>query len=104
MILKILMPLCLSVLFVLSANPQSQYAPEPKQVEDVHEVVFRHFFTHDLAGSKAEAFCISSAKSLPKNLSAGSQTMIRLLFGCLSVHLAPAGVNHLGRRKSPLSG
>ncbi len=43
MILKILMPLCLSVLFVLSANPQSQYAPEPKQVEDVHEVVFRHF-------------------------------------------------------------
>jgi hypothetical protein len=65
MILKILIPVCLSGLFVLSANPQTQYAPDSKQVEDVHEAAFRYFFTHELAGSKAEYFCISSARSLP---------------------------------------
>lgn len=36
MILNILMSLCLSGLFVLSANPQARHSPDSKQVEDVH--------------------------------------------------------------------
>jgi hypothetical protein len=65
MIPKVLMALCLSGIFVLSANPQSQYTPDSKQVEDLSEAAFRYFFTSELAGSRAEAFCISSTKSLP---------------------------------------
>jgi hypothetical protein len=67
MIPKVLMALCLIGIFVLSANPQSQYTPDSKQVEDLSEAAFRYFFTSELAGSRAEAFCISSAKSLPLN-------------------------------------
>lgn len=67
MTFKILTLLCFSGLFALSANPQASYAPDSKQVEDVHKAVFRHSFARDLAGSKAEGFCISSAKSLPLN-------------------------------------
>ncbi len=67
MTLKILTVLCFCMLFVFSANPQASYAPDSKQVEDVHEAVFRHFFAHELTGSNAEAFCISSARSLPLN-------------------------------------
>src|SRR5437660_5044792 len=65
--LKILTLLCFSMLFVFSANPQASYAPDSKQVEDVHEAVLRHFFAHELSASNAEAFCISSARSLPLN-------------------------------------
>ena len=55
----------LSVLFVFSTCPQAAFVPDPNQSEDVQEATFRYFFTHELAGSKAEAFCISSTKTLP---------------------------------------
>jgi len=67
MIPRILMALCLNGIFVLSANPQSQYPPNSKQVEDLSEAAFRYFFTRELTFSRAEAFCISSGNSLPLN-------------------------------------
>jgi hypothetical protein len=67
MLSKILTSLCLSGLLAFSISPQTAFAPDSKQVEDVHEASFRYFFTHELIQSRAEAFCISSAKSLAPN-------------------------------------
>jgi hypothetical protein len=57
--------LWLSGLLALSASPQVSNLPDPKQKAELQETAFRYFFTHELAGSKAEAFCISSAATLP---------------------------------------
>lgn len=56
---------CVAIILVQAAHAQSPFIPDPKQVEDVHEAVFRYFFTHELAGSVAESFCISSINPLP---------------------------------------
>ena len=100
MILKILMPLCLSVLFVLSANPQSQYAPEPKQVEDVHEVVFRHFFTHDLAVESRSLLHILCEVSPQKFVSrfADNDPPVVWLSEC---PFGPSRSEPLGKKKEP---
>jgi hypothetical protein len=67
MLRKILASLSISGLLVFSASSQTADVPDSKQVEDVHEASFRYFFTHELTQSRAEAFCISSAKWLAPN-------------------------------------
>ena len=59
---KILVTICISILLALTASPQTPYVPDSDQLQDVQEAAFRYFFVHELAGSKAQAFCISSVK------------------------------------------
>src|SRR5216684_8525565 len=62
--LKSFLALCLGVLFVFPADTQTTSALDSKRTEDICEVAFRYFFTHDGTGG-AKAICISTIMPLP---------------------------------------